>query len=114
MIIKNSKGEIVCENVKVADDMRSRMLGLMFTKDLNTNEGMLLAPCNSVHTFFMNYNLDLLFLDKKFRVVKTIYNMSPWKISGMYFKAYQVLEMKAGNLKANIQMGEQLEVICIN
>lgn len=86
----------------------------MFTADLPMNEGLLLKPCNSIHTFFMKYNLDIIFLDSKFRVVKVIYNMKPWRISWMYLKANQVLEMKAGNLRSNIEIGEQFEVLCTN
>jgi uncharacterized membrane protein (UPF0127 family) len=114
MIIKNSHGVEICKEVKVADSIISRMLGLMFTKDLGVNEGLIISPCNSIHTFFMNYNLDIIFLDKKYSVVKVIYNMKPWRISWMYFKAYHVLEMKAGTLKVNLEPGETLEVLCIN
>lgn len=114
MSAKNSKGETICEKVKVADNMFTRLLGLMFTRDLPSNEGLLIRPCNSIHTFFMNYNLDIIFLDNKFCVVKVIYNMKPWRMSWMYFRANQVLEMKAGNLKSNLQIGEKLEVLCIS
>jgi uncharacterized membrane protein (UPF0127 family) len=114
MSAKNLKGEIICEKVKLANNMFTRLLGLMFSKDLPINEGLLIRPCNSIHTFFMNYSLDIVFLDKEFCVVKVIYNMRPWRMSWMYFKASQVLEMKAGNLKSNIAVGEKLEVLCIS
>ena len=103
MMIKNSKGEVICENAKTADNVLSRLLGLMFTKDLAPQEGLLIRPCNSIHTFFMNYSLDIVFLDKNFYVVKVIYDMHPWRLSWMYFKAHQVLEMKAKKLKSNIE-----------
>jgi uncharacterized membrane protein (UPF0127 family) len=114
MSARNSKGEMICEKVKLADNMFTRLLGLMFSKDLPAGEGLLIRPCNSIHTFFMNYSLDIVFLDKDFSVVKVIYNMRPWRMSWMYFKANQVLEMKAGNLKPNIAVGEKLEVLCIS
>ena len=108
------RDEIICKNAKTAITVKTRLLGLMFTADLPVNEGLLLKPCNSIHTFFMKYNLDVIFLDSKFRVVKVIYNMKPWRISWMYFKANQVLEMKAGNLRSNIEIGEKFEVLCTN
>lgn len=114
MSVKNSKGEMICAKVKIADNIFSRLLGLMFSQDLPADEGLLISPCNSIHTFFMNYSLDIIFLDKQFCVVKVIYDMRPWKISWMYFKACQVLEMKAGSLKTNLAVGEKLEVLCIN
>ena len=114
MIIKNSKGIIICENAKLADTILSRMFGLMFTKDLAINEGLIIRPCNSIHTCFMNYSLDIVFLDRNYSVVKIIYNMKPWRISWMYFKAFQVLEMKSGGLKIKLEHGEKLEVLCTN
>jgi uncharacterized membrane protein (UPF0127 family) len=114
MMIKNSKGEIICEHTKVADSFKSRLIGLMFSKDLGNSNGLLIAPCNSIHTFFMNYSLDVVFLDRKFRVIKVIYDMHPWRMTLMYFRAHQVLEMKAGTLNSNIKVGDNFEVKCIN
>jgi uncharacterized membrane protein (UPF0127 family) len=114
MIIKDSKGEIICERTRVAGTFVSRLIGLMFSKDLGNSSGLLIAPCNSIHTFFMNYSLDIVFLDRKFRVVKVIRDIRPWRMSWMYFRAHQVLEMKAGTLKSNIEAGDNFEVVCIN
>lgn len=114
MVFKNSKGEIICENAKMADNLYTRILGLMFTEDLDLRNGLLLCPCNSIHTFFMNYSLDVIFLDKNFSVVKVIYNMKPWRISWMYFRAHQVLEMKSRSWATTIETGEKLEVLCLN
>jgi len=62
----------------------------------------------------MMYSLDILFLDKNFQVVKAIYNLSPWRMTGIYFKSSQVLEMKAGTMPKNILPGEKLEVTCLS
>jgi uncharacterized membrane protein (UPF0127 family) len=114
MMIKNAKGEMICDHVKLADTFLSRLIGLMFSKDLGHSKGLLIAPCNSIHTFFMRYSLDIVFLDRKFRVIKVIYDMRPWRMSWLYFSAHQVLEMKAGTLKKNIDVGDNFEVTCIN
>lgn len=113
-ILKNNFGEIICEKMLVANKILDRMKGLMFSEELPDCDGFLIAPCNSIHTFFMLYNLDILFLDKNFKVIKAIYNLSPWKMTWIYLKANQVLEMKAGTLKKDIKTGDQLEAICIN
>ena len=113
MMIKNSKGEVVCEHAQLADSMRTRILGLMFTNDLDSREGLVLRPCNSIHTFFMNYSIDVIFLDKNFKVIKIIYDMQPWRMSGMYFRANQVLEMKSKRDHCSISIGETLEVVCL-
>ena len=112
--LKDEAGTIICNKMIVANKMFDRMKGLMFSIEMPDCDGFLIAPCNSIHTFFMLYRLDLLFLDKNFQVVKVIYGLSPWRITWMYFKAHQVLEMKAGTLKKNIQSGEKFEAICLN
>jgi len=113
-ILKNQMGEVICKKMVVASSLFDRMKGLMFSLDLPDCDGFLIAPCNSIHTFFMLYKLDILFLDRNFVVIKSLYGLSPWRMTWIYFRAHQVLEMKAGTMKKNIQEGEKLEAICIN
>lgn len=113
-ILKTQSGEIICHKMLVASKILDRMKGLMFSEALPDCDGFLIAPCNSIHTFFMLYKLDILFLDKDFKIVKALYDLSPWRMTWIYFKSHQVLEMKAGTLKKNLQAGEKLEAICIN
>ena len=98
----------------IADKMIARMKGLMFSTQMPECDGFLITPCNSIHTFFMLYSLDLLFLDKNFTIVKAIYDLSPWRMTWLYFRAHQVLEMKAGTMKKGLKTGDMLEAICIN
>jgi uncharacterized membrane protein (UPF0127 family) len=97
-----------------ATNFYSRMLGLMFSTDLPGCDGFLISPCNSIHTFFMCYSLDILFLDKDFKIVKAIYGLAPWRMTWIYFKSKHVLEMKAGTMKNGLNAGDRLEAICIN
>ncbi len=62
----------------------------------------------------MLYSLDVLFLDKDFKVVKALYDLRPWRMTWVYFKAHQVLEMKAGTLLKDIKSGDKLEAVCIS
>jgi hypothetical protein len=62
----------------------------------------------------MLYSLDVLFLDKEFKVIQVKYNLRPWLMTWIYFKANQVLEMKAGSMKKGLVVGDKLEAICIN
>lgn len=113
-ILKNQAGEVICNKMIIANRIFDRMKGLMFSEKMPDCDGFLIAPCNSIHTFFMLYKLDVLFLDKNFGVVKALYDLSPWRMTWIYFKSHQVLEMKAGTMKKNIKSGEKLEAICIN
>ena len=112
--LKASSGEIICHKMIVASNTLSRMKGLMFSSELPDCDGFLISPCNSIHTFFMRYPLDIVFLDKNFKIVKVLYNLSAWRMTWIYFRSHQVLEMKAGTLKKNLNQGETLEAICIS
>lgn len=105
---------VLGSQIKIADTPLSRIVGLMFKKQMVGFDGLLINPCNSIHTFFCRYNLDILFLDKNMKIIKIIRNLKPWRITWIYFKACQVLELNGGSLSEEIKEGDTLEVICIN
>jgi uncharacterized membrane protein (UPF0127 family) len=104
----------ICKEAKIAESFFSRLVGLMFQEKMDGFDGLLITQCNSIHTFFMQYSLDLVFLDKNYKVVKVLENKSPWRMSLMYFSATQVLEVVAGTLKGRVSKGDQLELVCIS
>lgn len=111
---KTEKNIVIGKNVKFANNMFSRMKGLMFSSEMDGFDALLITPCNSIHTFFMNYPIDIIFLNKEYKVIKIIKNIKPWRLTGIYFKATQVLEFMGGTLNESLQEGETLEVTCIN
>lgn len=113
--LTHQSGEVVCQRMTVASNIFLRMLGLMFSSGLpKETDGFLISPCNSIHTFFMRYSLDVLFLDNDFKIVKAIYGLSPWRMTWIYFRSRHVLEMEAGTMLKGMKTGETLEAICIN
>ncbi len=105
------KGNIdIATKVAVADGPIQRMIGLMFSKSLGEKDGLLITPCNSIHTFFMRYELDIVFLSRDNKVIKVIRNMKPWRMTWMYFKASKVLEMMGGTLPADINAGDEVSL----
>ena len=79
---------------KVARSLFERMRGLIGTKRLEKDEGMLILRCNAIHTFFMSFPIDAVFLDRSDRVVKTVRNIKPWRFfvwGG--FRAAKVIEI---------------------
>lgn len=111
--IKN-KNVNICQNFKIASGFFDRLIGLMFKGDMANYDGLLIKKCNSIHTFFMFFAIDVVFMDSSYKVVRIIRNMKPWRVTRMYFKASQVLELKAGALNDQLQLGDRLEVVCIN
>ena len=112
--LQTKQGIVISHKTIQAKKIFSRMLGLMFSESLPGCDGFLITPCTSIHTFFMRYSLDVLFLDKDFKVVKVIYGLKPWRMTGFYYRAHHVLEMKSGTLPVGIMKNEVLEAICIN
>jgi uncharacterized membrane protein (UPF0127 family) len=114
MMVQNQNKIKIAENAIEASSMLSRMKGLMFSSGMDGFDGLFIKPCNSIHTFFMNYPIDVLFLNKEMKIVKIKRNLRPWRMTRMYFNAHQVLELKGGTLDDRIIEGDNLEVLCIN
>jgi len=109
-IIVKETGKVIALDVFVAKTIKERMLGLMFSKVIPNGDALWIKPCNSIHTFFMKYAIDVLFLDRNFKVVKKYERLTPWRITPIHFKSASVIEMKGGSLKGLVEIGEHLEV----
>lgn len=85
------------KTLRVAKTFRERAVGLI-GYDLAPGEGLLIPKCNAIHTFFMSYPIDAIFLDKKMKVVKIVKNIKPNKFLVFGgFRARSVLEVKSCN-----------------
>jgi len=97
---------------KRADTFMARLAGLMFRSGLPREGGMLLTPCRSVHTCFMRFSLDLVFLDADFAVVAIVEKLRPWRFVGPTPRARHVLELGAGEAKRlNIHSGDIIDLM---
>ena len=90
-----SDGRVVCERCLIADGPVARMRGLLGRKELPSGEGILLKPSGSVHTFFMRFSIDVVFLDRELRVVAIAPDVPPWRMRGAR-GAKAVVELRAG------------------
>jgi uncharacterized membrane protein (UPF0127 family) len=103
-------GRVVCERCTIADSPVSRMRGLLGRRDLEPDEGLLLRPAGSVHTFFMRFAIDAVFLDRERRVVRVAEHIRPWRAAGAR-GARAVLELRAGeSARRGISVGDVLDV----
>jgi uncharacterized protein len=91
-------GEPVAASVIAAFDSTSRRQGLLGRSRLPPGEALILAPCSSVHTAFMRFPLDLVFLDRAGRVLKTSAGVRPWRVRAAW-RAFAVVELSAGSLE---------------
>ncbi len=109
-IFNKTKGIILCRNVEVAKSFKSRLLGLMFRREFN---GCLLIHSKfscSIHTCFMFFPIDAVFLDEKL-VVRDVVTLKPWKFYSPKGKCKYIIEAKEGKLKKNVDVGDEIEFI---
>lgn len=103
-----NSGELVVNSLFIADTPWLRLRGLLGRKPIAEQQGLLISPCNSVHTIGMSYSIDVVYLDKNKNVVKIVENLTPYRAS-ICTKATQVIELQAGNvIKKNIKIGDKL------
>ena len=94
--------------VQLAGDNRNRKKGLLGRESLDAGEGLWIVPCEAVHTFWMRFPIDLIYLDRRQRVVKTRSGVPPWRLSAC-LRAHSVLELPAGTIRQTQTMrGDRL------
>jgi uncharacterized membrane protein (UPF0127 family) len=109
--LRRRDGSVVCEALRVADRPSSRMRGLLGRRDLPNGEGLLLRPAGSVHTAFMRFPIDLVFLGADDRVVKVAHSVPPWRAVACR-GAKAVIELAAGECsRRDVQEGDGLRLV---
>jgi hypothetical protein len=94
--------------VRKTETLLERAKGLLGCKSLMQGEGLLISPCNSIHTFFMLFPIDIVFLNKKNMITKIIRTMKPFRF-GMALNSSSVLELMAGQTDmSGMQPGDYL------
>lgn len=109
--IHNTTREVdLATHALLAGDSKSRREGLLKRTGLDEGEGLLISPCEAIHTFGMKFAIDVVFIDRKRRVRKVLHAMPRNRI-GFCFTAEYALELAAGTAQATgTQPGDQLEM----
>ena len=112
LCLRNQRtGQVLARTLLPALDSATRKTGLLKHTALADGEAMVIAPSNAVHTWFMKFDLDLVFVRRDGRVVKTRAAVKPWRMSAA-LRAFAVIEMRAGTLaEHDTQPGDLLEVV---
>ena len=109
-VMNDSKGVILAPRVKVASSLWARSVGLLGAASLPGGEGLWLKPCRSIHTFFMRFPIDVLFLDRQ-GVVLLKATLAPWRFSRWERHAAGVLELAAGTVgRTKTDVGDQISL----
>jgi len=112
-VVNATRGTVMATRLDVANSGKLRRKGLLGRDHLASGEGLWIFPCESVHTFFMRFPIDLVYLDRKNRVRKVRSNVSAWRISGC-LSAHSVLELPAGTIRETAtERGDTVEMIAV-
>ena len=110
-ILRNQRaGQIVAATLIPAFDRETRNKGLLGRHSLEQGSAMILAPCSSVHTLFMRFPIDIIFVARDGRVVKMCERCRPWRLA-LGPGAFAVVELPAGALEqSGTRVGDRLEI----
>ena len=87
----------------------TRLVGLLGRSSLSPGEALVIQPCSSVHTAFMRFTIDVIYIDKAGTVVKTAANMRPFRVGGVFKPSCSVIELPKGTIEATgTALGDEL------
>lgn len=110
-IYNTTNNTLLVQNLQVADTFWSRLKGLLGTASFPAGQGLLITPCRSIHMFGMRYAIDVVFLDRDFKVLKILHSLPPMATARCPGSRH-VLELPGGTLaKIALSLSDQLTVI---
>jgi uncharacterized membrane protein (UPF0127 family) len=109
-IINLTKNTLLADEAKMANTFFTRLTGLLNRKSLRKGEALILAPSNCIHSFFMRFTIDVIFLDKTGKVVALLPSFRSWRLSPVYFNASLTLELPENTIRlTHTQPGDTIK-----
>ncbi len=109
-LLDETTGRVLAGKLEGAFDSKARRRGLLGRDGMDGGSALAIAPCNSIHTFFMRFAIDALFVKKGGEVVKVCHSIPAWRIR-LAPRAFAVIEMPAGTLRAHgVEVGHVIRV----
>jgi uncharacterized membrane protein (UPF0127 family) len=111
MVLVNTRsGETIANDVELAVTSAARRRGLLGRDHLAPTSAMMLSPCWAIHTGFMRFPIDVVFVDRRNRVVRVVHDLVPWRLAGA-FRAHSVIEFAGGSLRTrDLRPGDELSL----
>ena len=107
--VNRTRETVIAERTEVADTAKLRNKGLLGRDSLAPGEGLWIVPCESVHTFWMRFAIDLIYLDRRSRIRKLREAVPAWRLSAC-LTAFSILELPAGAIRSSkSEVGDQVE-----
>ena len=108
-ILRNARHQqVVARHIESAFDRKTRNRGLLGRSSLAADSALILAPCSSIHTFFMKFAIDVAFVDRNGLILRARSSVRPWRVQ-VSFRAFAVVELAAGVLaRSDTRSGDRL------
>lgn len=105
-----TRGTELADRADIADTSATRKTGLLKHSGLAQGEGLWIVPCEGVHSFFMKFAIDVIFINKKRVVTKLRPNMERSRLA-LSISAHSTIELPVGTIaKSGTRVGDQLEL----
>lgn len=110
---KTEAGEkLLLSDLMIAENVIDRGVGLLKLSSLSNQQGLWINPCNNIHTFFMRFSIDCIFIDREMKIKKIKKDIKPFRFRGPYFGAKSVIEVCSGFSDLhNLNVGDLLYVV---
>ncbi len=103
-------GTVLANRIEAAVDRTTRNRGLLGRDGLDAGSALILAPCKSIHTWFMRFPIDVVFVRRDGRIVKVAADLRAWRLAAS-FRAFAVIELPAGVLAStDTRPGDELRL----
>ncbi len=112
VIINETKNTVLVKEAKFAKNFFERMLGLIPRKEISEEQALVFENCKQIHTFFMKFSIDVIYLNRDSKVIKLEESISPFRICRWVKDSKYIIEAKAGIIKnKNIEIGDKIKFI---
>ena len=108
-ITNRTRGTLLGGDIRLAGSWFARLRGLLGAPEPRNGEGLLLVPCNAIHTYGMSFPLDVLFLSEEGRVVQAVAELHPGRRTERVNEGVYVLELPVGTIaRTSTQVGDEV------
>lgn len=109
-IVDTRSKDVIIERAFVAKSLISRLKGLMFRKSIPKDEALVFYKASCIHTCFMKFAIDLVYLDKDNKIMKIYNSLNPWRLA-CCLGSKTTLELAGGTAsQAALRLGDTLEL----
>jgi len=100
-LVNQTRNTVLATEVIFADTSVKRIKGLLGRNSFPDGQALLIRPCNCIHTLFMRFEIDVLFLDKNLKIIKMLPQLKPFRFSKIYLGACMVIELPGNKLQSS-------------